>query len=140
MSTAGRKASSLTTNQTGERVRRASESGRVPAGGWLRAMREARGVPQSELAAKLGFKRQAWAQFEASEARGAISLASLRRGAEVLECDLEYRLIPRAVAARAHRAAAPSDGQATLPPPVEAKGAAVWAPLDSESEFPMELR
>ena len=67
----------------------------APTGGWLRAGRKARGVSQQKLAEKLGFKRQAWAQLEASEAREAISLYSLRRAADALGYDLVYFLVPR---------------------------------------------
>lgn len=66
-----------------------------PAGGWLRAGRKAQGVSQQQLAEKLGFKRQAWAQLESSEAREAISLYSLRRAADALGYDLVYYLVPR---------------------------------------------
>ncbi len=76
-------------------LRRGSGTDRVPAGGWLRARRAALGITQRELAEKLGFQRQAWAQFEASEARGAISLASLRRAADALGCDFSYHVVPR---------------------------------------------
>jgi transcriptional regulator with XRE-family HTH domain len=66
-----------------------------PANGWLRAVREAQAVTQHSLAGKLGCKRQAWAQLEQSEARGAISLYSLRRAAEALGCELVYALVPK---------------------------------------------
>src|SRR6187200_3050580 len=95
MSITERMASLPSIDQVGEPTAGVRELGQVPTGGWLRAMREARGVTQRELAAKLGFRRQAWAQFEASEARGAISLASLRRAADVLGCDLVYGVVPR---------------------------------------------
>jgi transcriptional regulator with XRE-family HTH domain len=74
------------------------ETGRVPEGGWLRAVRIASGSPQAGLAEKLGCKRQAWAQLEASEAREAITLASLRRAADALGADLVYFLRPRPIA------------------------------------------
>jgi hypothetical protein len=45
-------------------------------------------------------KRQSYAQFENSEERGAISVASLRRAAESMDCDLVYYLVPRASKAR----------------------------------------
>ena len=40
--------------------------------------------------------RQSYAQFEASEARGAISVSSLRRAARALDCELVYFIVPRA--------------------------------------------
>lgn len=73
----------------------ARDAARTPAMGWLRARREVQGIPQKILAAKLGIKRQAWAQFETSETRGAISLYSLRRAADALGCEFVYFLIPK---------------------------------------------
>lgn len=75
----------------------------TPADGWLRQVRRARGVTQQALADALGCKRQACAQLERSEARGAISLYSLRKAAAAMDCELVYALVPRgaSVAARA---------------------------------------
>lgn len=73
----------------------------VPADGWLRQVRLARGVTQQALADTLGCKRQACAQLERSEARGAISLYSLRKAAAALDCDLVYALVPRGSASAA---------------------------------------
>jgi predicted DNA-binding mobile mystery protein A len=67
----------------------------VPARGWLRAVREAVGLTQSEAAMKAGIKRQSFSQFETSEARGAISIESMRRAAGALDCELVYFIIPR---------------------------------------------
>ena len=100
-------------------VRRlARQSGGVPPGGWLRAMRVATGAPQGLLAGKLGCKRQAWPQFEASEARGAISLASLQRTANALDCDLVYFVVPRGNAgdrAARHEAGGPDNPDGASP-------------------------
>ncbi len=67
----------------------------APADGWLRQVRRARGVTQQSLADALGCKRQACAQLERSEARGAISLYSLRKAAAAMDCELVYALVPR---------------------------------------------
>lgn len=67
----------------------------APAEGWLRQVRLARGVTQQALADALGCKRQACAQLERSEARGAISLYSLRKAAAAMDCELVYALVPR---------------------------------------------
>ncbi len=71
----------------------------VPAAGWLREVRVARGVTQQALADALGCKRQACAQLERSEARGAISLYSLRKAAAAMDCELVYALVPRRTSA-----------------------------------------
>jgi transcriptional regulator with XRE-family HTH domain len=114
--------------------RLARQSGGVPEGGWLRAMRVAAGTPQGELAAKLGCKRQAWPQFEGSEARGAISLASLRRTADALDCDFVYFVVPRRSAARRASPAA----EPVVAPPAEVVSAEP-APDRSTPDLPTEL-
>lgn len=64
--------------------------------GWLRAVRESSGATQAGLAAKLGMTRQSYAQLETAEARGVISLKSLQRAAEAMECEDVYFVVPRA--------------------------------------------
>ena len=99
----------------------------VPMGGWLRAGRKARGVSQQQLAVKLGFKRQAWAQLEMSEAREAISLYSFRRAADAMGYDLVYYLVPRGATSES----CPVTSLPTAAPEVNA-----WV----EPELPTELR
>ncbi len=66
-----------------------------PARGWLRAVREATGITQGEVASKLAVKRQSYAQFENAEETEAISLGSLRRASEAMGCELVYFVLPR---------------------------------------------
>jgi len=111
-------------------VRRlARQCGGVPPGGWLRAMRVAAGTAQGELAAKLGCKRQAWPQFEASEARGAISLASLQRTADALDCDVVYFVVPR----RSAGGRSTRDAAAVSPGPVAASPHSVPTEVPAET-------
>jgi predicted DNA-binding mobile mystery protein A len=65
-----------------------------PPRGWLRAVREALGMPRAELGRRLGVSLQAVAKLEASEADGTIQLDKLRRAAEALDCTLVYALVP----------------------------------------------
>ena len=104
--------------------------GRTPTGGWLRAKRLAQALPQQQLAAKLGIKRQAWAQLETSEAREAISLSSLRRAANVLGYDLVYTLVPR------------GESAGEIPPETTHLSSASppSAPAWTDAELPTELR
>lgn len=67
----------------------------VPVGGWLRAIRMATGMPASYPAKKLGLTQQGFDALEKSEAAGAITLKSLKRAADAMECDVVYALIPR---------------------------------------------
>ena len=47
-------------------------------------------------------KRQSYAQFEAAEEKGAISVASLRRAAAAMDCELVYFILPREAVARTY--------------------------------------
>jgi len=66
-----------------------------PARGWLRAVREATGLKQETVAKKIGVTRPSYADLESSEARGSISLSSLTRAADAMDCELVYFLVPR---------------------------------------------
>jgi transcriptional regulator with XRE-family HTH domain len=58
-------------------------------------VREAVGLTQLDVSSKAGIKRQSYAQFENAEERGSISIASLRRAAEAMDCELVYYVLPR---------------------------------------------
>jgi predicted DNA-binding mobile mystery protein A len=66
----------------------------APRGGWIRAVREGLGMSATQLAAKLGVIRQSVEAYERSEAAGKITLESLNKVAEALECRLVYALVP----------------------------------------------
>ena len=66
-----------------------------PAKGWLRTVRSALDLTQDFVAQKLQIKRQAFAQMEDAEVRGAITLGSLERAANAMDCDLVYFVVPR---------------------------------------------
>jgi predicted DNA-binding mobile mystery protein A len=67
-----------------------------PQKGWIRAIREAVGVSAGELGRVLDVSRQLPLQFEKAEADDSITLKSLRKVADALDCDLVYALVPRA--------------------------------------------
>lgn len=66
-----------------------------PKGGWLRAIRTALDMPQAFVAARLGVSQAAIAKYETSEKDGTIQLASLRKAARAMDCDLVYAILPR---------------------------------------------
>ena len=66
-----------------------------PPAGWLRAIREALGMTSGVLAERLGVTASGARKLEQAEAVDAITLGTLRRVAEALDCDLEYALVPR---------------------------------------------
>ena len=70
-------------------------AGSRPARGWLRALRQALGMTTRQLAASVGVTQAAVMDAERAEARGDITLSTLRRYAEALDCELTYALVPR---------------------------------------------
>ncbi len=66
-----------------------------PVRGWLRAVREGVGLSQREVATKAGVKQQAVVQWEDREAKRAITIGSLERAANAMNCELVYFLVPR---------------------------------------------
>jgi predicted DNA-binding mobile mystery protein A len=68
---------------------------RPPKTGWVRAIRAALAMPALELARrmKLSSKSQIYA-IEKAEARGAVTLKTLARAAEAMDCTLVYALVP----------------------------------------------
>lgn len=66
-----------------------------PQRGWLRAMREALGMTTRQFAERMDKSQSAVVEMEKSEAREAISLASLRQAAEALDCVFVYAIVPR---------------------------------------------
>src|SRR5712691_8296835 len=79
-----------------ERFKELSPVGRYspPVRGWIKAVREARGMTTMQLAKRLGVKQPSVIAIEQSEAKGTIELTTLRRVAEALDCTLVYALVP----------------------------------------------
>ena len=76
-------------------LRKARTAATKPARGWLRAVRDAANLSQDKVATKLGTRRQSYAQMETAEERGSITVNSLQRAAESMDCELVYFLVPR---------------------------------------------
>ena len=68
----------------------------VPDRGWIFEIRGAIGMSASQLAKRLGVSQPAVAQYERNEAKGTITLGTLRNAAAALECELVYALVPKA--------------------------------------------
>jgi predicted DNA-binding mobile mystery protein A len=66
-----------------------------PKSGWVRAIRETLGMSASAFARRLGISHAGVRKLEASEASDAITLATLRKLAQALDCELQYALVPR---------------------------------------------
>ncbi|MDR3724405.1 MAG: hypothetical protein P4K83_07945 [Terracidiphilus sp.] len=67
----------------------------VKQGNWLRMVRQAIGMPAKEVARQLGINKWGVFRLEKAERSSSIQLASLKRTAEALSCDLVYALVPR---------------------------------------------
>ena len=66
-----------------------------PGSGWVRAIRESVGMSAAAFARRLGMSHAGVRKLESSEATDAITLASLRKLAAALDCELQYALVPR---------------------------------------------
>lgn len=67
----------------------------APRGGWIRAIRDALGMPRHELGRRMGVGEKRVMQLESGEAKGKLTLESLARAAEALDCELVVALVPR---------------------------------------------
>ena len=68
----------------------------VPRGGWVREIRTALGLSQSQLAARAGVSRATVQQMERAEAERRITLASLDKLAAAMGCQLALAIVPKA--------------------------------------------
>lgn len=66
----------------------------TPRSGWVRAIRDALGMPAAALAERMDVSEPAIFALERTEKQGTARLDTLRRAAEALGCTLVYALIP----------------------------------------------
>ena len=66
-----------------------------PRTGWVRAIRESLGMSAAAFARRLGMTHAGVRKLESAEASDVITLASLRKLAQALDCELHYALVPR---------------------------------------------
>ena len=67
----------------------------VPRTGWVREIRNALGLSQSQLAARAGVSRATVQQMERAEGRRRITLASLDRLAHAMGCQVAFAIVPK---------------------------------------------
>lgn len=67
----------------------------VPRSGWIASIRQALGMSKTQLAKRIGVTRPSLDELESNEVKETITLASLRKVADALGCDLQYVLVPR---------------------------------------------
>ncbi len=66
-----------------------------PRAGWVRAIRESLGMSAAAFARRLGMTPVGVRKLESAEASDRITLASLRKLGQALDCELQYPLVPR---------------------------------------------
>jgi predicted DNA-binding mobile mystery protein A len=66
-----------------------------PPRGWIKAIREALGMTTAQLGKRLGVSQPRAVAIEKAEVTGSITLNSLERAAQALDCHLVYTLVPR---------------------------------------------
>jgi predicted DNA-binding mobile mystery protein A len=82
------------------------------AKGWIHAVRTALGMSARQLAKRLHMTPDAVAQFERNERSGGITLASLTKVANALDCDVVVQFKPRTSLDALMRAQAMAKAQA----------------------------
>ena len=66
-----------------------------PKKGWLKAIREALIMTAEQAAVRVNTKRQVWLKAEEGEAKGTVSLNTLRKYAAALNCRVVYAIVPQ---------------------------------------------
>ena len=66
-----------------------------PPQGWLRSVREALGMSQADLAARLGVNQKTVQRLERSEVDRTAQLNTLQHAADAMDCELVYAIVPR---------------------------------------------
>ena len=67
----------------------------IPPRGWIRALRNALGMSGRQLAQRMGVTKQRTSFIEKQEINGTVTLKTMRRTAEAMECVFVYGLVPR---------------------------------------------
>lgn len=67
----------------------------IPPKGWIRAIRNALGMSGRQLAERMRVTRQRVSIIEKQEIDASVTLKTVRRAADALECVFVYALVPR---------------------------------------------
>ncbi|MES1199945.1 MAG: mobile mystery protein A [Pseudomonadota bacterium] len=90
-----KKSAKLARRRLDERLGAFVDLGSPPPLGWVRAIRDSLGLTAAQLARRLNIRPSSVADLEKNEAEGKVTLATLRRAAEAMDCTLVYALIPK---------------------------------------------
>ena len=66
-----------------------------PRIGWIASVRQALGMSKTQLAKRVDITRPSLDELESNELKETITLASMRKIADALGCDVHYILVPR---------------------------------------------
>lgn len=66
-----------------------------PKSGWVRAIREALGMTTSQLAHRMGIQQSGVTLLEKREINKKVTLETLERAAQAMNCELVYALVPK---------------------------------------------
>jgi len=88
-------APTLARRRLDERIKTYAGLGAPPPMGWVRAIRDALGLTGAQLARRLNIRPASLSELEKNEASGRITLATLKRAAEALDCTFVYALVPK---------------------------------------------
>lgn len=66
----------------------------LPRSGWIRAIRDALGMSTRDMAERVGLSQQRISQIEQNERDRSLTLDTLDRIADALDCRVEYVLVP----------------------------------------------
>jgi predicted DNA-binding mobile mystery protein A len=80
---------------TGARAFPRMKAESMPRAGWVREIRTALGLSQSQLAARAGVSRATVQQMERAEAERRITLASLDKLAQAMGCRVALAIVPK---------------------------------------------
>jgi predicted DNA-binding mobile mystery protein A len=67
----------------------------LPRAGWIRAIRDALGISQSQIARRVGVSRATVQQWERAEARRRITVHSLDQVAAAMGCAVALAIVPK---------------------------------------------
>lgn len=66
-----------------------------PMRGWIRAIRDAIGMTGEQLARRIGVQKQRIVALEKGEVAGTVTINSMKKAAEAMDCVFVYALVPR---------------------------------------------
>jgi len=66
-----------------------------PVKGWIRAIRDALGISARQLASRIGVSQQSVSRIEKDESGGSVTIKTMRKAAEALDCLFVYGFVPR---------------------------------------------